>query len=79
MNLRAEKMGMLTGTSEQPYQEGDSVRMRKHPGIVATIVDGPINDAGDMLYRVRVPDGLRQELARGWQANGALKIAVDNG
>jgi len=43
-------------TSEQ-FQKGDFVRKKRNPGMAGTIVDGPITDAGDVLWKVRLPDG----------------------
>lgn len=53
-------------------QKGDFVRKRNNPGIAATIVDGPINDAGDVLWRVRLPDGS----VRKWQ-EGTFEIVPE--
>ena len=51
-------------------EKGDVVRKRNNPGIAATIVDGTINDAGDVLWRVRLSD----ESVRKWQERTFEKV-----
>ena len=50
--------------SEHIFQKGDFVRKKRNPGLAASVVDGPIDDAGDMLWKVRLPDGS----IRKWEA-----------
>jgi len=46
------------------YQRGDFVRKKRNPGMAASVVEGPIDDAGDILWKVRLPDGS----VRKWEA-----------
>ncbi|MDD2599911.1 MAG: SNF2-related protein [Kiritimatiellae bacterium] len=50
--------------SNQNFKRDDFVRKKHNPGMAASVVDGPINDAGDILWKVRLPDGS----IRKWEA-----------
>lgn len=43
--------------SAQHFHVGDFVRKKTNPGIAGVLVQGPIDDAGDVLWRIRLPDG----------------------
>lgn len=47
------------------FKRGDFVRKKYNTGLAASVVGGPIDDAGDILWKVRLPDGA----IRKWEEN----------
>ncbi len=47
------------------FAKGDHVRKKRNTGMSASVVDGPIDDAGDIFWKVRLSDGT----IRKWEEN----------